>query len=159
MSYLLEATRIANAQRDLDERFKALLSNMHEGGFQFDHSTDFHPTLTGGAQHARQLREYIVARITEENVACTCPASLRALDEHSIGCPVIASYDQGWFTDGERVQRRANPADRGTVRYQRHHDSVVVNFDDGTLVHVRPHVLESETTSTRLPREGQSDTC
>lgn len=59
-AYIFEATAIANAQRELDARFRRLLEVAHnEHPEMFAYSTDYHPQLTKGAISAKGFAKYI----------------------------------------------------------------------------------------------------
>lgn len=65
-AYLNEATAIANAQRELDVRFRALLRTVYaEAPELIAHPTDYHPELTYSAESAKGFCEYI-------RVGCGC---------------------------------------------------------------------------------------
>lgn len=62
-AYINEAAAIANAKRELDARFVALLTAMHDESPElFDCSSDYHPQLTRGCENAASLTDYVLAR-------------------------------------------------------------------------------------------------
>lgn len=72
-AYINEATAIANAKRELDERTRELLEAMRAEGFAFYHSSDYDPRLGAGlAENAGALAEYILKG------RCGCDACERA---------------------------------------------------------------------------------
>lgn len=59
-AYSYEAAAIANAQRELDARFRRLLEAAHrEHPELFAYSTDYSPQLNGQARHATGFASYL----------------------------------------------------------------------------------------------------
>lgn len=59
-AYTFESAAIANAQRELDERFMALLTAAHaEHPEMFEHKTDYWPDWNGQASNAPCFSDYL----------------------------------------------------------------------------------------------------
>jgi hypothetical protein len=63
-AYIYEASAIANAKRELDERFSRLLTVMHEEApLTFECSSDYRPELGDGrAENAKGLLEMLLSQ-------------------------------------------------------------------------------------------------